>query len=353
MNRPFLASALVALFCAVAAAQQSSQQNPYEGQSNPPADDTIVTTDSNQPPKPPAGHPMQAQPATPVRTKAAPPHPQSSPAQAAAQAGAADSSADDSSSGDDAAAAGVVPVPGTVSSGGSAFAALPQSAPSADAGPVALAPPSYAPPAQPALYADPDGDIVHPRPLAPGEIGAGTTIRVRLLDRLSSALTERGEPFHCQVVVDVMQGGQVLIPAGTEIDGTVVSVSSGHAAGSGSMRLRPEKIILADGARYQLFAEITGTPGSNTHVVGEGTIKPDPRWKRDGIEYGGAVGAGAITGAVMAGPVGALTGSLIGAGAVTAHLLVSHPQATLDPGTTLLFTLTEPLMMGAPNATGN
>jgi hypothetical protein len=32
---------------------------------------------------------------------------------------------------------------------------------------------------------------------------------------------------------------------------------------------------------------------------------------------------------------------LIGAGAVTAHLLISHPQATLETGTTLLFTLTD------------
>jgi hypothetical protein len=94
-----------------------------------------------------------------------------------------------------------------------------------------------------------------------------------------------------------------------------------------------------------LFAEITGTPGSKTSVVGEGAIKPDSRLKRDSIEYGGAVGAGATTGAIVAGPVGALTGGLIGAGAVTVHLLVNHPQAVLEPGTTLLFTLTDTLSL--------
>jgi uncharacterized membrane protein len=79
--------------------------------------------------------------------------------------------------------------------------------------------------------------------------------------------------------------------------------------------------------------------------------------KRDGIEYGGAVGAGAATGAatgaVLGGPVGALTGSLVGAGVVTAHLLVSHPQATLEAGTTLLFTLTEPLSLVPSGKSGN
>ncbi len=67
------------------------------------------------------------------------------------------------------------------------------------------------------------------------------------------------------------------------------------------------------------------------------------RMKRNGIEYGGATGAGVITGAVVGGPAGALVGGLIGAGAVTVHLLVNHPQARLDEGSTLVFTLTEPL----------
>jgi hypothetical protein len=57
------------------------------------------------------------------------------------------------------------------------------------------------------------------------------------------------------------------------------------------------------------------------------------------------VGAGATTGAILGGPVGALTGGLIGAGVVTAHLLISHPQATLETGTVIVFTLSEPLSM--------
>jgi hypothetical protein len=73
--------------------------------------------------------------------------------------------------------------------------------------------------------------------------------------------------------------------------------------------------------------------------------------KRNGIEYGGAVGAGATTGAILGGPVGAMAGSIVGAGVITAHLLISHPQATLEPDTAMIFTLTEPLQMAAPGAT--
>jgi hypothetical protein len=203
-------------------------------------------------------------------------------------------------------------------------------------------------PAQPSLaqrgaFSDPDGDIVHPRPLRHGELGEGTSIRVRLLSPLSTITSEKGEAFRTQVATDVLQGGEVLIPAGAEIDGQVIQVSSGHAGGYGSMRLRPEWLTLPNGNRYQLHAEISGTPGSRTRVVGEGTIRPDSRLTRDGVEYGGAVGAGAVTGAILGGPAGAAAGSLIGAGVITVHLLVSHPQARLESGTTILFTLTQPL----------
>ena len=119
------------------------------------------------------------------------------------------------------------------------------------------------------------------------------------------------------------------------------------------MRLQPETVILPNGSRYSLRAEVMGTPGSRTRVGSEGTILPGSRLKRNSIEYSGAVGGGAITGAVIAGPVGALTGGLIGAGVVTAHLLVSHPQATLEPGTVLVFSLSESLLMAPEAAGGN
>jgi hypothetical protein len=291
------------LFAATAAlgAQEASQSSPYQGTSNPPADDEILTSSPSQA-KPPAGKPAYAQPA-------AQPQPQPSSVDPAAN----------------------YPDPG------------------ADNGIVQDARPAPAA-AQPVLTertyaADPDGDIVHPRALRPGELAEGTTIRVRLLHRLSSAATEKGEAFRTRVASDVLQDGRVLIPAGAEIDGRVVEVSSGHFGGHGTMRLRPETVILRDGTRYRLHADLTSTPGSKARIDREGSINPGSRTKRDTIEYGGAVGAGASTGAILGGPVGALTGGLIGAGVVTAHLLISHPQATLETGTAIMFTLTEPLSM--------
>jgi hypothetical protein len=322
MKRSFFLSALIFAGAATLVAQNASQSNPYEGTSNPPPDDTIVTTQTPQP-KPPAGQPYQ-QPVRPA------PQPVMAAQPAVQPALAGDAEANPPASGD-------------------------QNADQGDNGIVEVAPDQ---PGQPALNQraanyDPDGDIVHPE-VPPGSLGEGTTIRVRLLQRLSSSYNAEGDTFKTSVASDVVQGGQVLIPTGSEIDGRVVRISTGHAGGHGSMRLQPETVTLPDGSHYRLYAQVAAIPGSNTHVTGEGTVVPDSRARRDGIEYGGAVGAGAVTGAVLGGPVGALTGSIVGAGLVTTHLLVDHPQATLDTGTVLIFSLTEPLtLVPATTPSGN
>jgi hypothetical protein len=311
------------MLCAQQPEQQSSQANPYQGQSNPPADDTITAQPDQpdqpvQPAKPRAGKPLVAP--APAIVAPQPEHPTK-----------VDSSPND-------------PSPNGVGT---------------DDGIVRIAPsdPGASQTVRPALtsrgFDDPDGDIVHPRPLAPGEVPEGTMIRVRLITELSTASSEPGEVFKSHVASDVLQDGQVLIPAGAEIDGRVVEVSEGRAGGHGSIRLRPDTVILLDGQRYRMDGQVTGTPGSKTRVNSEGTINAGSRWKKDGFEYGGAVGAGALTGAVIAGPVGALTGSLIGAGAITVHLLTDHPQARLEPGTVLLITLNSRLNLVATSTASN
>jgi len=316
--------------CTAAAlsAQQTQQQttpDPYEGVSHPPANDIITTAPPEPLPKPPAGKPMVAP--TPVPAPAVqPPSPQPAPAvnPAPAPAMAADQ-----------------PTDGT------------------DDGIVQVAPdPSSTAPGQPTLNTrrpatDPDGDIVQVGPEGPDTLPSGTMIRARLLTELSTADNQRGDRWRARVASDVLQDNQVLIPAGSEIDGRVVEISEGHAGGHGSMRLRPDVVILPDGSRYELDAQVVGTPGAHTNVSGEGVINAGSRWKKDGIEYGGAVGAGATTGALVAGPIGAATGSLVGAGIITVHLLVDHPQATLEQGTVLLFTLNSRLSLSPATRAGN
>ncbi len=322
MYRSILTCVFIAAVCASLSAQQDPQQpspsDPYQGVSHPPADNTIDATQPDQPdqPTPPPAKPragkLLGEPASAQPAQSAPPHP-------APMNSRANDPNSDAAGNDD----GIVAV-------------APSSA--------ALAP-GFSSREAP----DPDGDIVHPNPAAPGELPPGAMIRVHLLTRLSTTQSKRGDEFRASVASDVLQDGQVLIPAGSEIDGRVVEVSSGSPGGHGTMRLRPDWVVLADGSRYRLDAQVTGTPGSNTHVGSEGTIAAGSRFKRDGVEYGAGVGAGAVTGAIIGGPVGALAGGIIGGGAITVHLLMDHPQATLEPGTVLIFSLNSHLNLQAPS----
>ena len=309
MNRSIFIVAFFAAATAALGAQQASQSNPYEGTSTPPPDDTIITSTTPQP-KPPAAHPEIA--------------PQAAPAQSPSQQTPAMRPSD----------ANLAPV------GNTKYAAM--SGDGTDDGIVQVAPPLQQ-----------CGDVaalIHSRSgwrycascsAGPRRVGRGD-VNSRGVDWRSFERAQReGQPFRSRVASDVVEGGQVLIPAGSEIDGTVVGVSTGHFGGHGSLMLRPEKVILPNGSSYRLHAVVTDAPDSNTRVGAEGVIGPGSRLKRDGIEYGGVVGGGAITGAFLGGPAGALAGGIIGAGVVTTHLLVSHPQANLDSGTTLMLTLTE------------
>ena len=207
MKRTILPIALLAFAAVALGAQETSQSNPYQGTSNPPPDDTITT---QAPENAPAAKPSPSHRYVAPRSYTAPAA-QPAPAPDAAETAPTES----------------------------------LGAPINDNGIVQVAPAVNA--ATPTLSlrsatADPDGDIVHLPPPPPGELGEGTTIRVRLLDRLSTSFSQAGEPFHTRVASDVVQDGQVLIPAGSEIDGKVISVSMGRAGGHGSMRLRPETV---------------------------------------------------------------------------------------------------------------
>jgi hypothetical protein len=296
MNRSILVLALVAASSTLFA-QQSSPSGQYQGTSAPPPDDTIIT-DTDQPPaKPSAAHPLTTPPD-----------------------------------------------------------AMPQAAPAVQATQPAAAPAttlSTAPPNDLTMTSDPDGDIVHPAPLGPGEIGQGTLIRVRMLNDLSSSFSEKGEPFRSRVANDVLSGSNVVIPAGAEISGQVVETSTGHFGGRGSLMLKPDTVTLPNGQSFRLHAVVSGAPATHSRVDNEGMITADSRKLRGGIEYGGAVGAGAVTGAYLGGPVGALAGGLVGAGLVTTHLLISHPQAHLDTGDVLMLTVTERLHLDPVTNSGS
>ncbi len=280
---------------------QQAAQSPNTGVSNPPADDTITVSQDDPAPAAKPSPAVAAAPAAPVNP----------PATTTASASASN------------------PDEGIVTTLPSS-ASTPAPAPGA-----ALETRPY----------NPDSDIVGYIPSPNNELAEGTNIRARLLDSLSTKETTAGTAFKAQVATDVYKNGRVIIPAGSELRGRVVSVTQGHHFGTAStLRLRPDVIILPDGTAYHLFAQVIESKAPNTRTDSEGGIQPSSHVKKDAIEYGVGAGTGALVGAKIAGVHGAVIGSLVGAGVITVHMMMQHPEmAEVPKGSIVTFSLTEPM----------
>ncbi len=198
--------------------------------------------------------------------------------------------------------------------------------------------------AQPQPANDADADIVTSVPTRPGELPEGTIIKIALDQEIASGESQVGSDFSGRVAADVVSLGKVAIPQGAQVVGKVVQVTEGHRFGSPAMiRLRPDVVVLPDGSRYVLRAQVIQT-STKSRVDDEGTLKPASRMKTNIIKETAAIGAGAVTGAIIGGGPGALVGSIIGAGVMTTNILVQHPADVKIPkDATLTLSLTQPM----------
>jgi hypothetical protein len=199
---------------------------------------------------------------------------------------------------------------------------------------------------RPAAANDADADIVTFVPTRPGELPEGTIVRMALNEDLSSTESQAGADFTGRVTADVVSAGRVVIPQGAEVVGKVIRVTEGKRFGSAAtIRLRPDVVVLPDGSRYVLRAQVVDT-SSKSRVDGEGTLKPASRLKTNAIKEGAGIGTGAVAGALIGGGPGALVGSLIGAGVMTTNILVQAPAAVKVPkDSTLTLSLTQPMLI--------
>jgi hypothetical protein len=163
-----------------------------------------------------------------------------------------------------------------------------------------------------------------------------------LNEDLSSSDSLAGSDFSGKIAADVLSSGKVVIPQGSEVLGKVVRVTEGRRFGSpATIRLRPDVVVLPDGSRYVLRAQVIGASGK-ARIDDEGTLKPASQVKKNVLEEGAGIGTGAVAGALVGGGPGALVGSLIGAGVMTTHILVQHPAAVKVPkDATLTLSLTQ------------
>jgi outer membrane protein with glycine zipper len=200
-------------------------------------------------------------------------------------------------------------------------------APGAAAPSTPVPPPRTAAPRQPAKPAAP----------ATATLGSGTHFDMAAGDTISSRTAKVGDSFSARVVEDVRSAsGQVVIPAGSVVNGTITAVKPApDPATPGTLTLAVSSVTVR-GTNYPLEASIDSL---ETIHKGRGITT------RDAAKVGAGAAAGAILGRVIGGNkkgtvIGGVVGGAVGAG-VAAN--TKDSDIVLPAGAHILVTLTKAL----------
>jgi len=162
-------------------------------------------------------------------------------------------------------------------------------------------------------------------------------LRIRLDDTLTSVDSSVGDPFSATVVDQGEYQNARVYGHITEIQ------TSGRVKGHTSMGLRFDRLVMPDGRRSPIHAEIVELyhAPSGEKVDVEGAIESGGRGRKS-IEHtaiGG--GAGALLGGIFGGGKGAGIGSIIGGvGGLGTTAFHGHQKITLSSGQEMLIRVT-------------
>jgi hypothetical protein len=175
------------------------------------------------------------------------------------------------------------------------------------------------------------GTTDSPRPAAQArrnEIPEGQQVDVRLDGELNSGTAQVEDRFAATTVVDLYQGNDILIPAGSTLRGVVSSVEKATRTDrKGSMTVAFDQITVR-GRAYPMKGTVSQA------IESEGM-------KGEVGKIGAGAGVGAIIGGILGGAKGALLGVLIGGGGIVAA--TPGKDVTLPAGTVLRVRFDQPL----------
>lgn len=162
-------------------------------------------------------------------------------------------------------------------------------------------------------------------------------LRIRLDDTLTSTDSEVGDPFSATVV----EKGDYQ---GARVYGHIAQIDmSGKIKGHTSMVLRFDRLIMPDGRRAPVHAEILELyhAPSGEKVDVEGAIESGGRGRKTIEHTVIGAGAGALLGGIFGGGKGAGIGSIIGgAGGLGTTAFHGHQKITLSSGQEMLIRIT-------------
>jgi len=162
-------------------------------------------------------------------------------------------------------------------------------------------------------------------------IPAGATLSLELKSALASDTSTVEQPVNATLVDAVSVGGQVALPAGSEVTGVVTEVErAGRVKGLAHVAYRFD-VAHAEGEIYH----ITTAPISHTAEATKGD---------DAKKIAIGAGAGAVVGAIFGGGSGAAKGAAIGGAGGTGVVLATRgDEVKVGPGTKVTAQLTAPV----------
>ena len=155
---------------------------------------------------------------------------------------------------------------------------------------------------------------------------AGTTFRVRTIDKIDVDATQAGMTFRGSLDDPIMSGGVVVVPRGAEVVLVAAKVQQGgKMKGSDLVQLKVNAIAV----NRRLLPVVTSLV--ETKSAGEG--------KKTTRKILGGAGLGAAIGGIAGGGKGAGIGALVGAASGTIFAASTQPHLKLPPETRLEFQL--------------
>lgn len=162
-------------------------------------------------------------------------------------------------------------------------------------------------------------------------VPAGTLLAVRFRDGLSSHTSGVGQAFRTEVTQEVSADGKAVIPAGSEILGTVTDAHAARKIGGRAiLSLRFHTLVLPGGESVAIAAAFAAAGRSQA--------------PRDAAIIGGSTLGGALLGEALHEGEGGIVGAVVGgiAGAVGAKRTHGRP-VEVPAGTTMNIELTSPV----------
>jgi hypothetical protein len=170
--------------------------------------------------------------------------------------------------------------------------------------------------------------------------------RLRMNQTLNSQISRAGDRFQATVVTPVYASGVEVVPAGSIVEGRVISVSPARTRGrEGQLAVQFDSVVVPDGTRHQLDGALTELQDARAGKVdAENEVSGNSSDKRNVAYVGGGTVGGAVLGGAIGGGKGAGIGAIIGAGAgVAGVMLTKGNEAELRSGTEIGMVTVRPI----------